>query len=64
VEQNRKPKARKAGPAVSLPKEENEINQNIADVINDWISESRETRRAEKSFSDEKIATWKSVSLG
>lgn len=45
-------------------KEETVINQKIAGVINDWISESRETRRVEKAFSDERISAWKIIPSG
>ena len=44
---------------VSAPKEETGINQKIAGVVNNWISESRKNRRAEKAFSDERISAWK-----
>lgn len=41
-----------------------EIRQekNIAGAVNRWISEYRENRLAEKSFSDERITAWKTVS--
>jgi hypothetical protein len=44
---------------ISAPKEETVANQKIAGVISNWISESRENRRAEKAFSDERISAWK-----
>lgn len=44
---------------VSAPKEKTVINQKIAGVISNWISESRENRRVEKAFSDERISAWK-----
>lgn len=31
----------------------------VVDTVNRWISESRENRRAERIFSDEKIAAWR-----
>ena len=37
-------------------------DQNTVDVVNAWISERRENRNAEKSFSDDKILEWKIMS--
>jgi hypothetical protein len=62
VKRNRKNRAKIDIQPVIAPKEESDINQNIADVVNDWISESRENRRAEKAFSDERISAWKIIS--
>jgi hypothetical protein len=62
VKQNRKNRVKKDREPVITPKEESDNNQNIADVVNDWISESRENRRAERAFSDERISEWKTIS--
>lgn len=62
MKRNRKNRAKIDIQPVIAPKEESDINQNIADVVNDWISESRENRRAEKAFSDERISAWKIIS--
>jgi hypothetical protein len=40
-----------------------DLHQNIVDEVNNWISESRENRRAEKAFSDERILAWRVMSL-
>ena len=40
-----------------------DLHQNIVDEVNNWISESRENRRAEKAFSDESILAWRLMSM-
>ena len=62
MKQYRKNRAQIDRQPVSAPEEKSDINQTITDVVNDWISESRENRRAEKAFSDERIAAWKTIS--
>lgn len=47
----------------SAPKKDSDADRAIADAVNDWITESRETRRAEKAFSDETISAWRLMSL-
>ena len=58
VRQNREGRAKKPETGIGL-KVEIDLHQNMVDVVNNWISESRENRRAEKLFSDERISAWK-----
>jgi hypothetical protein len=41
------------------PEVEIDRQQNMVDVVNNWISERRENRLLEKTFSDESISAWK-----
>jgi len=45
---------------IAIPEIANEIHLNTVDVINNWISERRETSRLEKVFSAARILAWKS----
>ena len=45
--------------AGSPPKVETDIRRKMVGVVNNWISERRENRRAEKVFSDGRISAWK-----
>lgn len=36
-----------------------DIQQNMVDVVNHWISERRENRLLERAFSNDKISAWK-----
>lgn len=62
VKRNKKDGAKKTQVAVNASKVEGNIQLNIVDVVNKWISERRENSRAEKVFSDSKILGWKVMS--
>ena len=47
----------------SAPRIELDIHLALIDTVNSWISESRENRRAERIFLDEKIAAWRLIPL-
>lgn len=38
-----------------------QTEKNIAKAVNNWISQYRENRLAEKAFSDERITAWKII---
>ena len=42
-------------------KAEIDLQQNMAEVVANWISERSKNRIAEKSFSDESITAWKNI---
>lgn len=50
-------------PTAAVPPLEAEINleQNMAEVVTNWISERSKNRIAERSFSDESITAWKNI---
>ena len=63
VRQNREDGTKKTKDGGIGLKAEIDLHQNIVDAVNDWISESRENRRAEKAFSAERISAWRLMSL-
>ena len=62
VKLNKKDGAKKTQAILNASKVESEIQLNIVNVVNDWISERRENSRVEKVFSDSKILGWKIMS--
>jgi hypothetical protein len=59
VKRNKKDAAEKTQAVADASEVESVAQSRIVNVIKDWISERRETRRAEKIFSDGKILEWK-----
>jgi hypothetical protein len=59
VKRNKKDAAEKTQAAAVASEVESGAQGRIVNVIKDWISERRETSRAEKIFSDDKISEWK-----
>ena len=49
----------KTGAAAIIPANEIETQREMVAIVNNWISERRENRLLEKTFSDDKIAAWK-----
>lgn len=62
VKLNKKDGAKKPQAILNASKVESEIQLNIVNVVNKWISERRENSRVEKVFSDSKILGWKIMS--
>jgi DUF917 family protein len=59
VKRNKKDAAEKTQAVADAAEAESVGQGRIVNVIKDWISERRETSRAEKVFSDDKISEWK-----
>ena len=62
VKRNKKDGTEKPQVVINALKVESDIQLNIINVVNDWISERRENSRVEKVFSDSKILGWKIMS--
>lgn len=62
VKGNKKGETEKTAIIGSDSKVKIDKNRNTVDVVKDWISERRENRITEKSFSDDKISEWKIMS--
>ena len=62
VKLNKKDGTKKTQAILNASKVESEIQLNIVNVVNKWISERRENSRVEKVFSDSKILGWKIMS--
>jgi hypothetical protein len=59
VKGNKEGEREKTAVVGNAAKMEIDKDQNTVDVVNTWISERRQNRSAEKSFSDNKISEWK-----
>lgn len=62
VKRNKKDGTKKIQVLASTPKVKNDTQFKIASIVNNWISERRENKRAEKFFSDSRISAWKVMS--
>lgn len=62
VKRNIKDGGEKPQVVFKTPKVESDTPLKIANVVNNWISERRENKRAEKVYSDSRISAWKVMS--
>lgn len=62
VKRNKKGGTKKTKNVISAPKVESDVQPRLVNIVNNWISERRANRQAEKAFSDGKISGWKIMS--